>query len=100
MTYDPATRIYHDAHLAKGWTRNSGLPRPQTQSHARSSELLGRCAVPHHSDLRPTRQAKNITLTQVAQHFGVWPMHISTIERGTRRNDELATAYRRWLTAA
>jgi len=35
-----------------------------------------------------------MTLTQIANHFGVWPMHISTIGRGTRRDDELATAYR------
>jgi len=56
--------------------------------------------VPTYADLRPTRQAKNITLTQVAHHFGVWPIHISTIERGTRRDDALATTYREWLTAA
>ena len=57
----------------------------------------------HHArtdDLRPLRQAKNITLTQAANHFGVWPMHISTLERGTRRDDTLATAYRQWLTTA
>jgi transposase len=55
---------------------------------------------PRTDDLRPLRQAKNITLTQAANHFGVWPMHISTLERGTRRDDTLATAYRQWLTAA
>jgi len=27
-------------------------------------------------------------------------MHISTLERGTRRDDTLATAYRDWLRAA
>ncbi|THA28391.1 XRE family transcriptional regulator [Streptomyces sp. A1547] len=52
------------------------------------------------ADLRPARQAKNIALTAVANHFGVWPAVISCIERGTRRDDNLAKAYRDWLTAA
>ena len=56
--------------------------------------------VPAIDDLRPMRQAKNITLTSAAQHFGVWPARISTLERGTRRDDDLANAYRAWLTAA
>ena len=30
----------------------------------------------------------------------LYDYHISTIERGTRRDDTLATAYRDWLTAA
>ncbi|MFD7593873.1 IS110 family transposase, partial [Kitasatospora sp. NPDC059812] len=55
---------------------------------------------PETADLRPARQAKNITLTAVANHFGVWPATISTLERGTRRNDDLANAYREWLTTA
>jgi hypothetical protein len=57
-------------------------------------------AVPGIADLRPLRQAKNITLTAVAGHFGVWPATISTLERGIRRDDDLANAYREWLTAA
>ena len=40
------------------------------------------------------------SLTQAAQHFAVWPMHLSTLDRGTRRDDSLATAYREWLPAA
>ncbi|MFI5638768.1 IS110 family transposase [Streptomyces goshikiensis] len=56
--------------------------------------------VPEIADLRPARLAKNITLTAVANHFGVWPAVISCIERGTRRDDNLANAYRAWLTAA
>ncbi|MFE7519321.1 hypothetical protein [Streptomyces halstedii] len=39
-------------------------------------------------------------LTTVAEHFGVWPAVISCLERGTRRDDALADAYRDWLTAA
>ncbi|WP_371523014.1 hypothetical protein [Kitasatospora sp. NBC_01300] len=57
-------------------------------------------AVPEIADLRPARQAENITLTAVANHFGVWPATISTLERGIRRDDDLANAYREWLNAA
>jgi DNA-binding XRE family transcriptional regulator len=58
------------------------------------------CPVPQWEDLRPTREAKGITLTTVAQHFGVWPATISTLERGLHRDDELTTSYRAWLAAA
>ncbi|MET9535894.1 hypothetical protein ABZY02_36035 [Streptomyces sp. NPDC006649] len=40
------------------------------------------------------------TLTTVAEHFGAWPAVISCLERGTPRDDDLAYAYRDWLTAA
>ena len=101
MTYDSATRAYRDTHLAKGWTKKAvyrALKRAVAREIYRA--LLGRCDIPDYSDLRPARQAKNITLTQAANHFAVWPMHISTIERGTRRDDPLAAAYREWLKAA
>lgn len=52
------------------------------------------------SCLRPLRQSKNLTLTAAAQHLGVWPATISTLERGIRRDDDLAHAYRNWLQAA
>jgi transposase len=101
MTYDPATRTYRDTHLARGWTRKA-VYRALKRAVAREvfKALTGRCDIPDYTDLRPTRQAKNITITQAARHFTVWPAHISTIERGTRRDDTLATAYRQWLTAA
>lgn len=53
--------------------------------------------VPQIADLRPLRQAKNITLTTAANHFGLWPAVISTLERGIRRDDTLAETYRQWL---
>jgi transposase len=56
--------------------------------------------LPQWDDLRPAREAKNLTLTAVADHFGVWPAHISTIERGLRRDDDLAQHYRAWLATA
>lgn len=55
--------------------------------------------VPTIEDLRPLRQLKNITLTTAANHLGVWPTTISELERDIRRNDDLATTYREWLTA-
>ncbi|MEU3174728.1 helix-turn-helix transcriptional regulator [Streptomyces sp. NPDC007000] len=55
---------------------------------------------PDTADLRPLRQSKNITLTAAARHFGVRPATISTLERGIRRDDDLANTYRDWLTAA
>jgi transposase len=58
------------------------------------------CPVPVWDDLRPARQAKGITLTAAAQHFGVWPATISNLERGLRRDDELTDNYRAWLAAA
>lgn len=54
-------------------------------------------AVPDTTDLRPTRLAHGLTLQTVADHFGVWPNHISTIERGKRRDDALTHRYRNWL---
>lgn len=101
MTYDTATRAYRDSHLARGWTLKA-IYRALKRAVAREiyRALVGRCHIPDYTDLRPARQAKNITLTQAAAHFGVWPMHISTIERGTRRDDNLAATYREWLTAA
>ena len=101
MTCDPTTRAYRDTRLARGWTKKAvfrALKRAVAREIHRA--LIGRCDVPHYQDLRPTRQAKNITLTQAADHFSVWPMHISTIERGTRRDDTLAQNYREWLNAA
>lgn len=43
------------------------------------------------------RQARNITLTSAAAHFGDWPNDISRLERGLKRDDTVATKYRRWL---
>jgi len=57
-------------------------------------------AVPGVDDLRPLRHAKNATLTAAANRLGVWPTTISELERGIRRNDDLARTYRDWLAAA
>lgn len=101
MSYDAATRAYRDAHLAKGWTLKAVF-RALKRAVAREvfHALAGHCAVPDYSDLRPSRRAKNLTLTAAAQHLGVWPARIGELELGRRPNDELATRYRAWLNAA
>lgn len=101
LSYDPATRAYRDAHLAKGWTAKAVF-RALKRAVAREvfQALAGHCAVPDYSDLRPARRAKNLTLTAAAQHLGVWPARIGELELGRRPNNELATRYRAWLDAA
>jgi transposase len=56
--------------------------------------------VPNYADLRTVRQATNITVTIATRHFDVWPAVISRLERGLRRDDDLAQQYRTWLAAA
>lgn len=101
MSYDPATRAYRDARLAKGWTLKAVF-RALKRAVAREvfHALAGHCAVPDYSDLRPARRAKNLTLTAAATHLGVWPARIGELELGRRPNEELAARYRAWLTAA
>lgn len=53
--------------------------------------------VPAVEDLRPLRQAKKITLQTIAEELGVWPMKVSTIERGKSRDDDFASKYRDFL---
>jgi predicted transcriptional regulator len=62
--------------------------------------LTHQIPIDDYNDLRPAREAKNITLTAVARSFDVWPTVISRLERGLYRNDPMADRYRQWLTAA
>lgn len=100
MSTHPATRGYVARQRARGRSSKEILRQLKRAIAREVFKYLTRViTMPRIDDLRPMRQAKNITLTQVADHFGVWPMHISAVERGTRRDDELATAYREWLAA-
>lgn len=101
MSSDARTREYVARQTAAGRTKKE-IIRLLKGAIAREifRYLTTPVTVPDVSDLRPARQAKNITLTTVAEHFGVWPAVISCIERGTRRDDDLASAYRDWLTTA
>ena len=62
--------------------------------------LTRQIAIPEYADLRQARQAKNITLTAAAKHFGTWPTTITRIETGRQRDDAFADTYRTWLTTA
>ncbi len=97
-SHDPHTRAYADRQLAAGRSKKDIL-RLLKRAIAREmfKHLTAPCPIDDYSDLRPTRQAKNITLTTVANHFGVWPTEISRLERGLTRDDTLATNYRQWL---
>lgn len=101
MSADKSTREYVGRQLASGRSKMEIL-RLLKRALAREvfRLLTTTCQVDDYSDLRPARQGKNITLTAVAQHFGVWPTVISRIERGLQRDDTLVATYRQWLTAA
>ncbi|MFE5011727.1 IS110 family transposase [Streptomyces sp. NPDC056696] len=101
MSGDARTRAYVARQTAAGRTKKE-IIRMLKRAIARE---VFRCltttvTIPGIADLRPMRQAKNITFTAVAQHFAVWPTTISRLERGVSRDDDLTHAYRDWLQAA
>jgi transposase len=101
MSHDPQTQAYVRRHTDAGRSKKEVLRKLKRAISREVYRLLTRpCPVPQWADLRPARQARKITLQTVADHFGVWPAHISTIERGRRRDDDLTTRYRAWLAAA
>ncbi len=100
MSSDSRTREYVARQTAAGRTKKEII---RLLKRAIAREMF-RCltttvTVPGIDDLRPLRRSKNITLTAAARHFALWPATISTLERGTRRDDDLAHAYRNWLQA-
>lgn len=101
LSTDLRTRDYRDTHLVKGWT-SKAIFRALKRAIVREvfQALAGRCVVPDYSDLRPSRRAKNLTLTAAATDLNVWPATISQLELGQRRDDHLYEAYRQWLNAA
>lgn len=101
MSCHQPTKDYVQRQLTKGHTRMEILRKLKRALAREVFKLLTRhIAVPHYGDLRPARQAKNITVTAAANHFGVWPTVISRIERGLQRDDTFADTYRNWLKAA
>ena len=101
MSCHQPTKDYVQRQLIKGHTRMEILRKLKRAIAREVFKLLTRqIAVPQYGDLRPARQAKNITVTAAANHFGVWPTVISRIERGLQRDDTLANQYRTWLNAA
>jgi transposase len=101
MSSHPQTRGYVERQGTKGRTKKEILRLLKRAITREIFRLLTRaCPIDDYTDLRPARQAKNITLAVVANHFGVPIITISRLERGRQRNDDLATNYRQWLTAA
>lgn len=97
-SHDQRTRDYVARQLAAGRSKKDIL-RLLKRAIAREmfTHLTKPCPIDDYSDLRPARQARNITLTAVANHFGLWPTQISRLERGLTRDDTLAANYRNWL---
>ena len=101
MSNDPRTRAYVARQTANKRSKTEILRLLKRAIAREVFRLLTQpCAIDDYSDLRPARQAKNITLTAAADHFGVWPNAISRLERGLKRDDTLANDYRTWLSAA
>jgi transposase len=101
MSHHQPTKNYVQRQSALGHTRMEILRKLKRAVAREVFKLLTRqIAVPEYTDLRPARQAKNITVTAAANHFGVWPTVISRIERGLQRDDTFADTYRNWLKAA
>jgi transposase len=101
MSSDPRTRDY----VARQRTIKRGTPeilRMLKRAIAREifTSLTQRLAAPELADLRPARQAKNITITAAAKALGTYPSKISRTEHGTYPDHDLAQRYREWLKAA
>jgi transposase len=101
MAHEPRTKQYVARHIAAGRSTKEIL-RMLKRAIAREIHrlLTHQVALPEYADLRPARQAKNITVTAAAKAFNMWPAAISRIELGQRRDDDLANRYRTWLQAA
>lgn len=101
MTYEPRTRDYVAKKRAEGRTTKE-IIRCLKRAIAREifTILTKVIDVPKIDDLRPLRKARGMSIETVAKHFTVWPMQISAIERGKRRDDDFATTYRQWLLSA
>jgi transposase len=67
-------------------------------------EMFKQLTRPHQDlgvhDLRPTRQAKNITINAAATALGLAPITISRTERGKFVTPEVVNRYREWLRTA
>jgi transposase len=101
MANHPPTRAYVARQTANGRSKREIIRMLKRAIAREIYRLLTHPAeVPNYADLRAVRQAKNITVTLAARHFDVWPAVISRLERGLRRDDDLARQYRTWLAAA
>jgi transposase len=74
MSSHQPTKNYVQRQVAKGHNKMEILRKLKRAIAREVFKLLTRqIAVPDYADLRPARQAKNITVTAAANHFGIWP---------------------------
>jgi transposase len=101
MSCDARTRAYVCAQHAKGRTHLE-IMRLLKRAIAREvfKSLTRGLVAPDLADLRPARQAKNITLRAAATAMSTYPNKILRTERGTFPDYDLADRYRAWLKAA
>ena len=101
MSCDARTREYVRTQRAKG-RAHPEIVRLLKRAIAREvfKSLARGLVAPDLADLRPARQAKNITLRGAARAMNTYPNKILRTERGTLPDYDLAEGYRAWLNAA
>jgi transposase len=101
MRNHPPTKAFVNRQRARGRSTPETL---RILKRAIAREMFKHLTRPHEDlgvdDLRPTRQAKNITIDAAAAAIGVAPMTISRTERGKFITPEVLTRYRTWLQTA
>lgn len=97
----PRTKTYAEKLCAAGKT-DKDIFRCLKRVIAREAWhlLVHPAPMPRTDALRDLRHQRGLTLTQVAVNLGTIGPRISELERGTRLNAPLATAYRTLLNAA
>lgn len=100
-SFDPRTRDYVETQRGKG-RDDTEILRLLKRAIAREifKSLTRGLTAPDLTDLRPARQAKNITITAAARALNTYPTKISRTERGTYPDYNLAHRYRAWLATA
>lgn len=101
MRNHPPTKAFVQRHRATGRSTPEIL---RMLKRAIAREMFKQLTRPHEHlgvhDLRPARQAKNITIDAAAHALGLAPITISRTERGLDITPETVARYREWLTTA
>lgn len=101
MRSHPPTKVFVQRQRDRGRSTPEIL---RILKRAIAREMFKQLTKPHEGlgihDLRPTRQAKNITLHAAAHALGLNPMTISRTERGKFVTPEVVARYREWLKTA
>lgn len=101
MRNHPPTKAFEHRQRERGRSTAEIL---RILKRAIAREMFKQLSRPHEDlgvhDLRPARQAKNITIDAAARALGLAPMTISRTERGQFVTPEVVNRYRQWLTTA